>query len=51
MYFSEEVSDLLRKEFQYREDNNMNVQGYVFRSHAKYNFDKDKPIGIQTIGA
>lgn len=49
LYFSEEVSDLLKKERQYREDNNMNNQGYVFRSHVKYNFDKNTPIGINTL--
>ena len=49
LYFSEEVSDLLKKECQYREDNNMDDCGYVFRSHVKSNFSKDKPIGIQTL--
>lgn len=50
LYFSEEVSDLLKNERQYRESHCMNDQGYVFRSHVKCNFEKDKPIGIQTIG-
>ena len=49
LYFSEEVSDLLKKECQYREDKNMYDCGYVFRSHVKSNFSKDKPIGIQTL--
>lgn len=49
LYFSEEVSDLLKKERQYREDNNMDDRGYVFRSHVKHNFGKDTPIGINTL--
>lgn len=50
LYFNEEVSELLKNEHQRREDNNLNDNGYVFRSHIKSNFDKDVPIGMNTVG-
>ena len=49
LYFNKEVSELLKNEHQRREDNNLNDNGYVFRSHIKSNFDKDMPIGINTV--
>ena len=49
LYFNEEVSELLKNEHQRREDNNLNDNGYVFRSHIKSNFDKDVPIGMNTV--
>lgn len=49
LYFNEEVSELLKNEHQRREDSNLNDNGYVFRSHIKSNFDKDVPIGMNTV--
>lgn len=49
LYFNKEVSELLKNEHQRREDNNLNDNGYVFRSHIKSNFDKDMPIGMNTV--
>ena len=49
LYFNKEVSELLKNEHQRREDNNMNDNEYVFRSHIKSNFDKDMPIGMNTV--
>lgn len=49
LYFNEEVSELLKNGHQRRENNNMNDNGYAFRSHIKSNFDKDMPIGMNTV--
>lgn len=49
LYFNEEVSELLKNEYQGRKDNNLNDNEYVFRSHIKSNFDKDMPIGMNTV--